>query len=104
MLDPDEPMRTTIRRRMVSVMTAMAKRPDYDRWYIFAHSLGTVPAFNALQETEWALPNYLSEEEWDRLPQRFKTQTPFTPSDLAERPGLDRMMPRRPPWLAGEVG
>jgi hypothetical protein len=104
MVDPDQPMRTTIRRRMVSAMTRMANRPDYDRWYIFAHSLGTVPAFNALQETEWALPNYLTEEEWEKLPDRFKTETPFTPPGLDEPPGLDHMMPRRPPWLKGEIG
>jgi len=104
MLDPDQPMRTTIRRRMISAMTAMAKRPDYDRWYVFAHSLGTIPAFNALQETEWALPNYLTEKEWETLPARFKTETPFTPSGLEEPPGLDHMMPRRPPWLKGKIG
>lgn len=104
MIDPDQPMRTTIRRRVVSAMIAMAKRPEYDRWYVFAHSLGTVPAYNALQETEWALPNYLSEVEWNALPERFKTSTPFAPPDPADRPGLDHMMPRRPPWLDGEIG
>lgn len=104
MIDPDQPMRTTIRRRIVRAMTAMAKRPDYDRWYVFAHSLGTVPAFNALQETEWALPNYLSEAEWNALPARFKTATPFVPPDPKDRPGLDHMMPRRPPWIEGEIG
>ena len=104
MIDPDQPMRTTIRRRIVSAMTAMAKRPEYDRWYVFAHSLGTVPAYNALQESEWALPNYLSEAEWNALPARFKTATPFVPPDPADRPGLDHMMPRRPPWLEGEIG
>jgi hypothetical protein len=104
MIDPDQPMRTTIRRRIVRAMTAMAKRPDYDRWYVFAHSLGTVPAFNALQETEWALPNYLSEAEWNGLPARFKTATPFVPPDPKDRPGLDHMMPRRPPWIEGEIG
>lgn len=104
LLDPNQPMRTTIRRRMVSAMTAMAKRPDYGRWYIFAHSLGTVPAFNILQETEWTLPNYLSEAEWAALPARFKTETPFAPPDPADHPKLDNMMPRRPPWLKGNAG
>lgn len=101
-LDPDLPVRTTIRRRMVSAMTAMAARPDLDRWYIFAHSLGTVPAFNALQETELALPNYLGEAEWRALPARFKTSSPFKPAEA--KPSTDRMMPRRPPWLFGEAG
>jgi hypothetical protein len=101
-LDPDQPVRTTIRRRMVSAMTAMAARPDLDRWYIFAHSLGTVPAFNALQETELALPNYLSEAEWKALPARFRTSAPFKPAGAT--PSTDHQMPRRPPWLFGEAG
>jgi hypothetical protein len=102
LLDPDLPMRTTIRRRMVSGMTAMAARPDLDRWYVFAHSLGTIPAFNALQETELALPNYLSEAEWNALPAQFKTRAPFEPP--GPPPSTDRMMPRRPAWLAGKEG
>ena len=38
------------------------------------------------------------------LPARFKTETPFTPPGLEEPPSLDRMMPRRPPWLEGKMG
>jgi hypothetical protein len=102
LLDPDQPVRTTIRRRMVSAMTAMAARTDLDRWYVFAHSLGTIPAFNALQETELALPNYLSEAEWEALPPQFKTRTPFEPPGPA--PSTDRMMPRRPAWLDEKDG
>ena len=101
LFDPDMPMRATIRRRMVSAMTGMAARP-YDRWYVFAHSLGTIPAFNALQEMELTLPNYLSEAEWQALPERFKTQAPFTPAGA--KPSTDRMMPRRPPWLGPKDG
>lgn len=101
-LDPDQPVRTTIRRRMVSAMTAMAARTDLDRWYVFAHSLGTIPAFNALQETELALPNYLTEAEWDALPPQLKTRDPFKPSGTA--PSTDRMMPRRPAWLDNRDG
>jgi hypothetical protein len=101
LLDPEQPVRTTIRRRMVSEAVAMAAH-GYDRWYIFAHSLGTVPAYNFLQETEWALPNYLTEAEWKALPRSFKTAKPFTPAK--ETPSTDRMMPRRPPWLVATEG
>jgi hypothetical protein len=97
LLDPDQPMRATIRRRVIGAMTAMAARSDLDRWYFFAHSLGTIPAYNALQETELALPNYLSEAEWAALPPEFKTKTPFAPPGA--EPSTDRMMPRRPAWL-----
>jgi hypothetical protein len=101
-LDPNHPVRTTIRRRMVSAMTAMAARTDLDRWYVFAHSLGTIPAFNALQETELALPNYLTEAEWNALPPQLKTRAPFEPPGPA--PSTDRMMPRRPAWLDKQDG
>lgn len=102
LLDPEHPMRTTIRRRMVSAMIGMAARPTCQRWYIFAHSLGTIPAFNAIQETELALPNYLSKEEWDAVPAWLRTSTPFTPAGRQGR--TDKMMPRRPPWLAPTDG
>jgi hypothetical protein len=99
--DPDQPIRTTIRRRMASEMLRMAAQP-YKRWYIFAHSLGTVPAFNLIQETELALPNYLTEAEWKAVPDGFKTIAPFKPAGA--QPSPDRMMPRRPPWLSAEDG
>lgn len=101
LLDPDQPVRTTIRRRMAREMVAMATAP-HDRWYIFAHSLGSVAAFNLVQETEWTLPNYLSKAEWTALPDGLKTQAPFTPPNAEAR--TDNMMPRRPPWLGATDG
>jgi len=95
-------MRTTIRRRIVSKMALVASK-NYDRWYMFAHSLGTIPAFNALQEIELTLPNYLTEEEWNALPQDFKTSAPFVP-DPKDPPTTENMMPRRPPWLKDSDG
>lgn len=99
--DPDMPVRTTIRRRIVRGMTRMAARP-YHRWYILAHSLGTVPAFNGLQELELTLPNYLTEAEWKALPRTLRTSSPFIARDQSVT--RDRMMPRRPPWLADSDG
>ncbi|WP_299322667.1 hypothetical protein [Parasphingopyxis sp.] len=94
--DPGLPLRVPIRRRMVSEMVAMAER-DYDGWYICAHSLGSVVAYNGLTEIGHALPNYLSEEQWMRLPQKFKHR-----KDTAKRPVSDihMMMPARPAWLS----
>ena len=43
---------------------------DYDRWYILAHSLGSIVAFNALMETNAALPNYLDERSCRLLARR----------------------------------
>lgn len=89
-----EKSRVAIRRRMVRALTQTATEAaadDIAGYYVFAHSLGTVVAFNALMETELALPAYLTEREWQALPARFKT------SVTAALPV--RSMPRRPPWL-----
>src|SRR5260370_42429432 len=49
-------------RALVDVATA-----DYDRWYVLAHSLGTVVAFNGLMTHAHSIPNYLDERRWRRL-------------------------------------
>lgn len=89
-----EKSRVAIRRRMVRALAqtaADAQAADIAGYYVFAHSLGTVAAFNGLMETELALPNYLTEHDWRALPDRFKKQvTTALPA---------RSMPRRPPWL-----
>lgn len=97
--DPGYPRRVGIRRRMVTEMVAMggmAARGELDRWYVAAHSQGTVVAYNGLTEIGHALPNYLSEAQWLSLPDSFKSD-----------PGCDRrgpdeiqsMMPSRAAWL-----
>lgn len=89
-----EKSRVAIRRRMIRalVQTATeAQADDVAGYYVFAHSLGTVVAFNGLMETELALPNYLTEHDWGAMPAAYKKQvTAALPS---------RNMPRRPPWL-----
>lgn len=101
-LDPDMPPRATIRRKMISALVDMAVQP-YDRWYVLAHSLGSVIAFNGLQETELALPNYLTQAQWQSLPARLKTRRPYKPPDV-KPPSTKRMMPRRPPFLDDKDG
>ncbi len=89
---PDEPPRAAIRRRMIRVMIDVAKA-DYDRWYILAHSLGTIVAWNGLMEIQQALPNYLDRECWKKLegnPLRGTIPDPFD---------VDAMMPNRPVWV-----
>lgn len=94
--DPGHPKRVGIRRRMVAEMVAMGAR-DYDRWYIMAHSLGSVVAFNGIGEIGHTLPNYLPERLWRALPQRLRRDPA-----CALRDDLHRMMPARPTWLATE--
>jgi hypothetical protein len=101
--DVGQPWRATIRRRMIAELVAMAER-GYDRWYLLAHSQGSVLAFNAIQETEWCLPNHLQLAQAERLRQTpLWTHAPFVPA-LSEKPSLERMMPRRPVWLTPDDG
>jgi len=89
-----EKSRAAIQRRAVRALAAMAGEVQHkrlDEYYIFAHSLGTVVAFNALMELGVTLPNYFSEEEWAALPSALKTQAGYDAPDPQK--------PRRPYWL-----
>lgn len=90
-----EPPRVTLRRRMVQALVHMATA-DYDRWYVLAHSQGTVLAFNGLMETGNTLPNYLDEAHWKAAKDEIGGTAPTRLSD--EDAG--DMMPTRPAWLA----
>jgi hypothetical protein len=91
MSDPGLPPRVSLRRRMVREMVAMPVR-GYDRWYILAHSLGTILAYNALMEPDHCLPNYLTEQQWTRV-ERALRGAPVSKGDVND------MWPRRPVWL-----
>ena len=95
--DPSRPRRVGIRRRMVSEMVALGTA-DFDGWYVLAHSLGTVLAYNGLTETGHALPNYLSEDQWARVPKEYRRDD----CQLRDRDDVANMMPARPPWLEHE--
>ena len=91
--DPGFPRRVGIRRRMITEMVAMADR-SFDEWYIAAHSLGTVVAYNGITEIGHTLPNYLPEQQWRALSDRYKTDT-----GCMLREDIYAMMPSRPGWL-----
>jgi hypothetical protein len=92
--DPGQPRRVAIRRRMIREMVALASKPDLDGWYVLAHSLGTIVAYNGLTEIGHTLPNYLTEADWQALPARFR----HDPACELRR-DLENMMPTRPAWL-----
>ena len=89
---PDEPPRVAIRRRMIRTMIDLAAA-GYDRWYILAHSLGSVVAWNGLMEIDRALPNYLSEDQWNDL--RVRPLRGLSPTQFS----ITAMLPCRPLWL-----
>lgn len=90
--DLHQPPRVSIRRRVIRGLIEMALG-DYDRWYILAHSLGTVVAQNGLNETELALPNYLDLDTWQRCENQGLSKK--STDSASEK----KMMPPRPPWL-----
>lgn len=90
---PDEPPRVAICRRMIRTIIDVASL-GYDRWYILAHSLGSVVAWNALMETETALPNYLDQQTWDAA--RTAALRGLSPEPFE----INAMLPNRPVWLS----
>lgn len=95
----NEPPRVSVRRRMIRAL-AEAAMNDYTRWYVLAHSLGTVVAFNGLMETSYAWPGYFDEDTWVKLRARRFAGSPR--DDWIIPPG--DCLPRRPAWIdANEV-
>ena len=89
--------RVSIRRRMVRGIVRMAT-DGYDRWFVLAHSLGTVVAFNGLMEPAARLPAYLSGEEWKQCQAKGLVRAE-TPEDIQL---AENLAPARPPWVGGQ--
>lgn len=111
----EEPPRVSVRRRMVEMITDMAiQEPTYKRWYVLAHSLGSVVAFNGLMEPGEMLANYLGKQRWTELkkkkvagkrkdlpqgsPEYFDSQNKTRQTQALETPPV----PARPVWLEGD--
>jgi hypothetical protein len=93
-----EPPRFTMRRRMVRALVDVATA-DYDRWYVLAHSLGTVVAFNGLMIHAHSIPNYLDERRWHRLRRRADW---IGPPRERKNESIDNKIeiPPRPLWIS----
>lgn len=91
-----EPPRVSVRRRMIRAI-ADVSMANYDRWYIFAHSLGSVVAQNGVMENAHALPNYLDEKRWRRLRAMRLGGKARRGRDYVG--DVRRMLPARPLWL-----
>lgn len=92
-----EAPRVSVRRRMIRAIADVACN-RYHRWYILAHSQGTVVAFNGLMETAYAWPGYLDQQRWRRLKYEGMAGLGRIGMHIPEPP----IMPRRPAWLNPE--
>jgi len=92
-----EPPRVSVRRRMIRVLMLVAGA-SYDRWYVLAHSLGSVVAFNGLMEIAYKWPGYFERLTWEGArtahPPLAGPARPDWPA-----PGRDPA-PARPVWVA----
>src|SRR5262245_11378326 len=100
----DEPPRVSVRRRMIRTIMDMAEGPHiesikipYDRWYVLAHSLGSIVAFNGLMETAFCWPGYFNEDRWARL--RSMNLVGTAVPTWSHSPLNKDTMPRRPVWV-----
>ena len=102
-----EPPRVSIRRRMIRTLADVALA-NYDRWYVVAHSLGSVVAYNGLNENAHAIPNYLSEAQYGKLVEGVDgVALAGAARDEAGAKDLigstAAMLPARPVWLARDA-
>lgn len=93
-----EPPRVSIRRRMVRGIADVACA-GYQRWYVLAHSQGTVVAFNGLMADSYQWPGYLDEQRWLRLLERG-LGGPAAPGATPPAPPID---PPPPAWTRGAI-
>jgi hypothetical protein len=64
--DLGNPPRFSIQRRMINALVRMAIS-DYDRWYVWSHSLGSIVAYNAFCMPEATLSHYVSHSLWEEI-------------------------------------
>lgn len=89
--------RVTLRRRTIRKLVEMALNP-YDRWYVLAHSQGTILAFNGIMETAQSLPNYLTEELWSRCKDNSLIRVAKNPDEALSDQENKKMEPFFPAW------
>jgi hypothetical protein len=92
--DAEYPPRVAIRRRMIKALATVATQ-GYDRWYVLAHSLGSVIAFNGLMESEQLLPSYLPYSQWDEVKRCNLHDSRAT----EDKEAIGKTRPSRPFWL-----
>jgi hypothetical protein len=97
LVDFDQSRRISIQRRFVNAVIEMAMR-DYDRWYIMAHSLGSVIAFQGLMLDKHAMARLVTANRWTHCDfQKFKAAPSSPDRDYPDEP-------KCPLWLSSSDG
>ena len=97
LVDFDQPRRISIARRVITSILHVATQ-GYDRWYVVAHSLGSVIAYKALTTNGNALACLLTKNQWDDdQVEELKTKSLLRDDDLAHPE-----QPKVPMWLEPE--
>jgi len=95
-----EPPRVSVRRRMIRVLLQVAQG-SYDRWYVLAHSLGSVVAFNGLMEIAYKWPGYFDRSDWQAARAAVPPLAGAARRDWTAPAGQDPA-PARPVWVGDD--
>lgn len=98
--DRDNSPRFSIQRRMINALVRMAIS-DYDRWYVWSHSLGSIVAYNGFSMPEATLSHYVSHSMWEEI-EEWESNTALNHNNsLLEEisnHNSQRPKPYRPVW------
>jgi hypothetical protein len=95
--DHRRPARISIQRRLIDRMLRVSHEEQYDAWYIFGHSLGSVIATQALFHDNVAYARYAPPEMKERL--EIQPVSDQSAHDVDPRYEMDAF---RPAWLDAE--
>jgi hypothetical protein len=95
LVDFDQSLRISIQRRFANGLVNMAERP-YSRWYIMAHSLGSVIALKGLMYPDSGFARFMGYNRWHHSRFRFRRNA----ADVGDYPDK----PYKPTWLEASDG
>jgi hypothetical protein len=79
--------RIRIQKRVCDLYLSMAEA-EYERWFIVAHSLGSVIAYKSLMYNGEGFARALGHDRWHRLNADWKTKSPIESSNFLDEPPL----------------
>ncbi len=96
------PPRFSIQRRMINALVRMAIS-DYERWYVWSHSLGSIVAYNAFSMPEETLSHYVSHSIWEEIEKWDQNHSDKQLLEEAPNTNTRRPKPYRPVWQTTRI-